>query len=329
MGRVESKRTVFYKNGISPAAVMVNSQRHPLYFPENAMQIMGEPELPLCGMVMRERSLVAFKENEVYSADVSGFEDEKDFIPSALGEKAASSKDKIVFQREASLPAAPCEKTVAVLGGDIFFLAKSGDIMRIQGRGGSAHSIEKIGNAESFSSDRAFAVTDRGCYLLCDEDRVLAVKREDKEHRFFLWRLPERVANGFTYLDKAVLFAELDDGDAYFVYPTLFSGNEDCKMVAEGAARRLEKEPLTAEIKPEIWQKSPFGKRILAVKFSGETCGARQILPDDNLRSLVEREGSASINIPFSAGEERLKFRFSADFRLGGISVLYRDLNKL
>ncbi|MEE0929170.1 MAG: hypothetical protein UIG59_08250 [Acutalibacteraceae bacterium] len=327
-GNGASEVTVFYKNGISPGTVIFNSSKNPLYFPEDSLQILGESQLEVVGMLVKDSRLLAFKENEIYSADTQnpgkGGEEE----PSKEGEKSLSSTGGILFKRVGSLEAAPCEKTFAVLSGDIFYTSRRGDIIRIYGSG-SSQKVEKIGRANIENPLNLFAVIDRGRYLIIEGTGCLAVQKTENRYRFFNWTLPERMVHGFTYLNRAVLFAALEDDPTYFVYPVTFYGNEDRIMVAEGTARRLETLPLAAEYSPVIHKGQPQRIRLLEVRLDGNPTGAEQVLADGNTRKLRIRHNEGRINTGFASGKEDLIFRFPGDFFLDGIAVSYRSLSKL
>ncbi len=326
-GRGQSKVSVFYKNRISPAQVAFNSPEHPLYFPANALQTLGEPQLSVISMVMKDRSLVAFKENEVYAAEIKGFDEGLVIAPSNQGEKASNEEFAVSFLRVAALEAPPLENTVTILGRDIFYTSKRGDIMRIYGSGTSIYNTENVGAVMDFASSDTFAVSEKGKYILVNGEKCLAVEKCGDRAVFFVWNLPERVINGFTYLDKAVLFAALSEGDTYYVYPVMFSGDEDCKMKREGGMH-LEKNPFYAQYSPKTVKASSKNCRIIAVIPEGQFTSVDEILRDRTLRPLVRRGGSKVLYRGFSADATAPRFRFSSDFFIDGIRVLYRSLSK-
>lgn len=317
-----SNVTVFYGSRLYPSVTVSNSPTHPLYFPEEGQLTLGEASKEITRLLIKDRQLIAFKENEIYSAEIKQYE---------LSSEENTGVYPLTFKKGVSLIAAPLSRSIALLEGDIIYTSAAGGIYRITGNG--TYKTEKLGDCQIAADDQSASLVYDGVYLLINGTSAQTVQNTASGFVFGEWSFPERVLNGFSYLGEAVLFAEFDENDEYIIYPVVFKGDKDYSLITDGTAFTVTASSVKASYRLSVLGATHSRRRIFHIRADGKGNDVDLALYDKDLLLLRRggyfKNGCAYFQCGAYATEPTVQFSFSGDTLIEGLAVEYKNLNKI
>ncbi len=223
--KTESRVSAFWGGSINPANFIINSPKHPLYFPENAIFSLGEPNKEISSVVLKDNQIFAFKESEVFVAELGQYEG---FEGLNLNTEITKTCDyyPLTFKKVADLPVPLLPKSVARCGDKLLFINVNGSLVKLIGNGKSAHKTETV--AELLAAKNGFALSlgedylfffEKGAY--CFSGGVLSK-----------WELPETAVGGFSYQNRLALFCSYKNGGVEIFYPATLGDGADQRVVS-------------------------------------------------------------------------------------------------
>ncbi len=325
-----SNISVFYASSLYPSQIVTNSPHNPLYFPESGQITLGEASKEITRLIIKDRQLIAFKENEMYSADIKPLNGKSEIV-SSLKAAENSGVYPISFKKAVNLISSPLPKSIALLGSDIIYASPDGNIYKVSGN--TSYKTEKLYGFELSVTAKSFALIYDGVYLLIDNKNALMIEKNNDVYTYGEWNFPAKILNGFSYLGDTVLFAEYFENNEYFIYPMMFSGNTDHTLKIYGNTISLSSHPIKAGCTVPLFEKSPERKRLFSIRANGKGSELLLTVCDRN-KPLVRTKGCFKNNSSyFLCGcyttEPIAKLNFSGGFVLDSLAVEYKSLNKL
>lgn len=325
-----SNVSVFYASSLYPSQIVANSPHNPLYFPESGQTTLGEASKEITRMIIKDRQLIAFKDNEMYSADIKPLNGKSEIVSSS---KAAENSGvyPISFKKAVNLISSPLPKSIALLGGDIVYASYDGNIYKVTGN--TTYKTEKLCDSHLSVTGESFALIYDGVYLLTNDNHALMIEKNNNIYTCGEWSFPAKILNGFSYLSNTVLFAEYFDNNEYLIYPMSFSGNTDHTLSICGDTISLSSHPIKASCTIPLFEESPERKRIFAIRADGEGSELLLTVCDRN-KPLVRikgcfNNGSSYFLCGCYATKPTAKLSFSGGSVLDSVAVEYKGLNKL
>ncbi len=313
-----SNVTVFYGSRIFPSVVAVNSPTNALYFPEGGQYMLGEASKEVSRMLIKDRLLVAFKEKELYLAEIKPYDKSTGVYP-------------LSFKKALSLTAAPLPQSIALLEGDIIYASTQGGFYRITGSG--SFKTERLGDCLPEVCEQSSAVIYDGVYLLINGTSAQTVQRVENGFAFGEWSFPERVVSCFSYLDEVVLFAEFSQNDEYLIYPALFKGDKDYTIATDGTNFAVAEHPVAASCRISVFGAAANRRRIFRIRADGTGENLVLALYDKETHLLFQRGTFKNRSVYFQCGtyttEPTVQLSFSGDTVIEGLAVEYKILNKI
>lgn len=181
--------TVFWGSEISPSSIIVNSPKHPLYFPTTGEYVLGE-EREIEEVLTVGKNLFVFKGNEVYKSELRPSGEETSY--------------PLSFTLYLELPTTLLKNTVATVGGQIFFCDKAGNVYKITG--GSIPFAERIYIGKT-TFDFAAAGEDK--YLLIKDSFALVLQKNGESLAACEWTLPRRCLGVFSHTEPLFFFERI------------------------------------------------------------------------------------------------------------------------
>ena len=325
-----SEVTAFYNSSLYPSAVVTNSPENPLFFPQDAQFALGETEKTVEKMLLKDRNLIAFKEDEVYTAEITAYKGRGELV-TRQGALKNTGVYPLKFKRSLSLQDKPLYKTITLVGDELLFLSEQGGVWKINTTA-SSYKNEKLLNTQNFSKD-CFGVAYDGSYLLVNGNDAYIVQKSDKGYSLGKWTFPSKMIYGFSYLGQSVFLAEFFENDVYLIYPVLFEGKKDIKLKTNGFGIYSEEKSVEASFKVKLLESSYKSKKILRIRTDGK--GEKICLNFyDGEKKLSSKKGlfkneRAYFNCAVFSVNPAVEFEFDSDTEVGGIAVEYRTLNKI
>ncbi|MBO5852312.1 MAG: hypothetical protein J6Q74_00685 [Clostridia bacterium] len=214
--------TVFYKSQNSPAAIIANSPKEPLYFPEDSQYILGDDGNKVCNILVYGKSLLVFKDGSIYKSDIKPYNDD--------------GKYPLSFIRVSDIFVDIEEKTIGKFLDKIIFADKTGRIFEMK-------PSADFSTRQLFCFDAPFdhAIAQQDKYLFIKDKNAVVLQKNGEKYIFGEWELPDRCIGGISDMGKAVFFLEKTEGGDYFIYPSWLYGDADFSL-SDGGAKKEQKQ---------------------------------------------------------------------------------------
>ncbi len=324
--------TVFYKSREYPALLLMNTPDEPLYFPEGGRITLGESETAVTCLIPKGKNLLAFKENEIYSAQLSRYEVNSTAIVS--GDSATVRKlYSPEFIRLAESDKSVNPQSITVIGSRLYFATLTGEIYSAEGDTAYTFKTEKVCDCDSTVTGGGFGLRWGEKYLLIRGSRICAVQKQDSGYCVADWSFPTEFVGGIYYLDCTLLFARYQGEGLYRLYPACLEGEKDIYLTENGWWTKDTEKDIEAECSMELFESAPLPKRLYRMRVD---CSAKEITATlfDRERPLAKKRlrpkgGRAELICGCTAYSPRLALNFSGAFALEGVAVKYGLLTKI
>lgn len=319
----------FYGSFLYPDEVVISSPLNPLYFPEDSCYTLGGNGTRVTKLVNQSRTLLAFKDDRLYAAEISPFKT----TPSVAAINGGVALDVTTFSSDfrpvSELSASPIPETVTELGDGLAYLSRDGFIYRLIGSS-ARYTAQRL--CEAHYTGRDFAVTYEGRYLCFHGNTATVVEMAKGKPSVSRWRFPVSPTAGFSRGGRPLLFSGLNADGVNVIYLLRFGEWDDRYLSLSGGLEEETESPVEA-----AFSFSPFEKSCHAVKL----IRLRIDSGGQNMTVTVKgEEGPESRHRATVTGEKALVLcgkiarhpRVCITFKKGeisGVAVEYRRLQKL
>ncbi len=318
--------TVFYKSREFPALMLTNTPDQPLYFPADARISLGESKTAVKHLMFKGKNLLVFKENEIYSAPLDGYEISSAPIVSVEG---ASKRQNcsFSFKRMAEIHRGINPSSIAAVGDRIYFACETGEIFSASGNTADSFCTEKVCDCDTELVREGFGMRWGEKYLLIEDTKMKVVEKQTKGYSVAEWSFPTRLVGGFSYLDSGLLFGCYQGEGLYRLYPVSLFGNKDIYLTENGQWTKESKKEIEAEYFIPLFEGEPLRKRLYRMRIDCSADKAEVSLCEGERTLMSKRirpKGGKAENIcGFISTSPRLVLRFCGPFTLDGVAVKY------
>lgn len=320
--RLEGPVTLFYKSATEPSSVLINSPTDPLYFPENAVSMLGSEATKVSQILEANGNIFAFKEGEIYSSKIKAYKPNKK-TASFLGDVYETDEYTLTFKKAAVFAGAPIANTIKEINGEILFETKDAAVWKLKASSDGSVSSKKIG---MLGEVYGFALSDKDRYMLIKDDRAVVFEKINDEYLTAEWRLPEKAVGGFSYIGKTLFLFEYSKDSVYMIYPAEYGEKKDIKLASSYVA---EESDIKSELCLEILKDEENRKRIFKITASGEGDTLELELLDGEKKVIKRRarfkNGFAEFYIGAAIKKGYVKLSFDNPVKIDKITTLFKS----
>ncbi len=327
VSRGENDVVLLYGSRFYPSEMIWNSPLNPTYFPAENHLSLGDSEVALENITLKDRTIFAFKENRMFLSETLPFEgDGKIFSEDGIAKNI--SDYKITVKKVVNTHSSPLPQSIQLFGEDIFY-SDGSDIYRFKTVG---NGFEKLFSV-SGEGEAVFATADKERYCLFFEKGAIVCERDEKRRFvFYRWNFEENILGGFSYLGKTLLFGLIRKEVEAMLFPVVMEeGGKDRKAVLKDGTITFEDIPISSEVEL-IPQFSPIRKRFYKIFVEGSGEVDLSVF-EENKKLKSERvslkRGGGLCLCGFVAKRPRVRLGFKDDFHIRSLSVDYRVQNLL
>lgn len=244
---VSSKCTVNYGSGIFLSGgrgknkIYTTSYQNPLYFPENSIQQVGNPNSEVLNLAVQDDKIIAFKENEIYSVKVQNAK--------AINTISLLMDNDKIFYGDYSFStycisnSLGCMKKGSVNQylSEAVFMGTDSNVYMISGltQRGIANISSSIQNKISKTESQDIITINYGAYIMFAlGNKAFVINRFNwnKGEGWFYWEFPQEVEiiGGFEGEKSPIIICK--NGD--IGYTATLDGIKDCIVTNEGATEQ-------------------------------------------------------------------------------------------